>query len=382
MRSTTDGAPAVCETREPMRVAVNVEQCWHAVPGGTGRVTVDLLRTIVDDEAGVGGDIEMIGVAARHRDEPPTPFRPPIPVAHSRLPRKALYETWHGVRRPRVEGIAGPVDVAVALGGATPPTAGPSVITVHDLGFMHFPDFYTRHGVRFLERGLELARRHATLVQVGSQATFDDCVEHGFEPDQLRIVPWGVDIPDVADDDVAAARHQVGVDGPYVVVVGTLEPRKNLARLFTAWAAVDRGDVTLVVVGPDGWGDAMGDRPADVVFTGFVDRSIRDALYAGAELSVYPSLFEGFGLPVLESMAAGCPVVTSSGTSTEELVVDGGGVAVDPLDTDALARVIDRLLDDDAERARLAVSGRAVADRYSWSRTAREMVACWREVVG
>lgn len=367
----------VCETGGPMRVAVNVEQCWHAVPGGTGHVTVDLLQALVDGDH----DVELVGVAARHGAPPRQPFLPPIPVRHSHLPQKMLYETWHGLRRPRVEGICGPVDVTVALGGATPPTSGPSVNTVHDLGFLHFPGFYTRHGVRFLERGLELVRRHATLVQVGSQATFDDCVAHGFDPERLRVVPWGVEIPEVTPDDIAAARTEVGIHGPYVLVVGTLEPRKNLRRLFDAWTSLGRGDVELVVVGPDGWGDATGERPDGVRFAGFVDRHVRDGLYAGAELSVYPSLFEGFGLPVLESMAAGCPVVTSTGTSTEELVVDGGGIAVDPTDVAAIAGAIDSFLTDDSRRAELARSGRRIAETYSWERTATAMVELWREAV-
>src|SRR5690606_5723264 len=198
---------------------------------------------------------------------------------------------------------------------------------------------------------------------------------------RLRIIPWGVDIPTVTDDDVTAARRLIGVTGRYVVVVGTLEPRKNLARLFDAWRLLAPVDTTLVVVGPDGWGDAVGDRPDGVVFTGFVDRTARDALYRGAELSVYPSLFEGFGLPVLESMAVGCPVVTSSGTSTEELVVDGGGVAVDPRDVAGLATAIGGLLDDAASRGRLSESGRRVAERYSWDAVAAAHVDLWNEAV-
>lgn len=379
LASGRHGGHRLRDLRPFMRVAVNVEQCWHAVPGGTGRVTVDLLRAVYEGRGSGPAAVDLVGVAARHAEMAPEAFRPRIPVTHSRLPQKTLYEAWHGARRPRAESLVGPVDVTVGLGGATPPTAGPLVVTVHDLAFLHFPEFYTRHGLRFLRRGLELIRREATLVPVVSQATFDDCVAHGFDPERLRVIPWGIDIPDVDPDDVVAARRRFDIQGRYVVVVGTLEPRKNLRRLMDAWNRLHRDDVTLVVIGPRGWGDAIGARPANVVFTGFVERKVRDALYTGAELSVYPSLFEGFGLPVLESMALGCPVVTSLGTSTEELVADGGGVAVEPTDANAIADAIANILDDDDERKRLSESGRRVARAYTWDACARANVAVWAE---
>src|SRR5690606_12951908 len=146
------------------------------------------------------------------------------------------------------------------LGGATPPTSGPLVAVVHDLGFLHFPDYYTRHGRRFLRRGLELIRRDAAILPVGPRAPFDYCVSYGFEPERLRLVPWGVDTPDVAAEDMESARERFSLRGRYVVVVGTLEPRKNLRRLMEAWKLVQHDlhensdDLALVVIGPDGWG--------------------------------------------------------------------------------------------------------------------------------
>lgn len=370
-----------------MRVAINVEQCWHRVPGGTARVTIDLAAALA-----LRSDTDVVGVAARHRQPPPPEWDPGIPVRHHRLPRLALYEAWHGLRRPVAEAVTGPVDVVQTTGGATPPAHAPLVVTVHDLAFRHFPDMFTRHGLRFFNRALELARREAAAIMVGSRATLEDCVSAGIERSRLHHTPWGVEIPTVTEADIAAARRQVGVTGEYVVVVGTLEPRKNLARLLDAWALLRRdgvvgssADLSLVVVGPSGWGDAFGsddDRqpPEDVILTGFVDRSVRDALYAGAVLSVYPSLLEGFGLPVLESMAVGCPVVTSSQTATAELVVDGGGIAVDTADTGTLASAVAGLLRDPVQRRELADSGPQVAKSYSWDSAAARIVDLYREV--
>lgn len=360
-----------------MRVAVPFEQCWYEVPGGTARSTIDLARALDERD-----DVEVVGVAARHRHPAPEAWRPPVPVRHLPLPRRLLHETWHALRWPDVEHATGRVDVCHAVGGAIPGSRAPLVVTVHDLAFLHLPHLFTAQGRRFLRRALDLVRVHAAQVQVPSLATLEDCADHGIDRDRLRLVPWGCTVGSPTPEDVAAARARFGLPERYVVCVGTLEPRKNLAGLLDAWRRLDRSDVELVLVGPAGWGEVPEGStfPPNVTMTGFVDTEIRDALYAGASASCYPSLFEGFGLPVLESMALGCPVVTSSGTATEELVADGAGIAVDPRDPDAIAGALASLLDDDAMRSALADAGRARAATYRWERAAELALAGYREV--
>ena len=360
-----------------MRVVVPLEQCWHEVPGGTARTSIDLVAALLDVP-----DLDVVGVSAWHRDDPPDPWKPPVPVERLPLLRPVLYEAWHGLRRPVVERATGAADVVHVVGGAVAGHRAPLVVTIHDLAFLHHPEMFTRHGVRFFERALELTRREAGRVLVPSVATLEDCVRAGIDRDRLRHVPWGTTMPDVDDHDVAEARRRLGIDRDYVVVVGTREPRKNLARLFDAWRLVER-DVDLVVVGPSGWGDAPGEgsgTPPNVSIIGFVDDATRDALYAGAIASAYPSLFEGFGLPVLESMALGCPVVTSRGTATEELVGTDSGVLVDPTDVDDIAAALVRIIDDGAAREAMAVAGRARARGYTWERAAAATVQAYEEV--
>jgi glycosyltransferase involved in cell wall biosynthesis len=364
-----------------MRVVVPLEQCWHEVPGGTARTSIDLVAALLDVP-----DLDVVGVSAWHREEPADPWKPPVPVSRLPLPRPLLYEAWHGLRRPPVERVTGDADVVHVVGGAVAGHRAPLVVTIHDLAFLHHPEMFTRHGVRFFERALELTRREAGRVLVPSMATLEDCVRAGIDRDRLRHVPWGTTIPDVSDRDVAEVRRRFGIDRDYVVVVGTREPRKNLARLFDAWRLVDRdvdGHLELVVVGPDGWGDAPGEgagAPPNVSIIGFVDDATRDALYAGAVASAYPSLFEGFGLPVLESMALGCPVVTSRGTATEELVGADAGVLVDPTDVGSIAEGLLRVVGDRAAREAMARAGRARALGYTWERAAAATVRAYREV--
>lgn len=361
-----------------MRVAIPFEQCWTEVPGGTARTTIDLAAALVARH-----DVEVIGVAARHANPPPAAWEPGVPVRHLALPRPVLHEAWHALRRPRIERVTGPIDLCHAVGGAIPATRAPLVVTVHDLAFLRFPEMFSAQGRRFLGRALELTRRHAAQVQVPSRATLEDCAANGIPRSRLRHVPWGCTVTDPAPELVEDVRGRFGLPERYVVFVGTQEPRKNLDGLLDAWRRLDRSDVGLVLVGPSGWGDATEwSTPApNVTMTGFVDVGIRDALYAGAVASCYPSLFEGFGLPVLESMALGCPVVTSRGTSTEELVAGGAGIAVDPRDPAAIAGALAEVLDDDSLRAALVAAGRTRATELTWERAADLAVDGYREVL-
>ena len=362
------------------RVAVTVEQCWHRVPGGTATSILGTLRAL-----GTHAELDLVGVAARHREAAPAPFRPPIPVRHASLPRLALYESWHGLRRLAVERITGPVDVVHATAIAIPPTEAPLVVTIHDLAFLAEPDHATRHGNRFFRRGTDLARRHAELVLVPSEATARACRHAGFDPGRLRIVPWGVDLRVVTDAEVAAVRDRWGLERPFVLFVGTIEPRKNLGRVIEAMASLGGRDVDLVLAGPDGWNEDLDRHAARLEGTGiglhrlgFVTPDELPALYAACGAFCFPSISEGFGMPVLEAMAHGAPVVTSAGTATAEV---GGETVllVDPADPAAIASALARLLDDPALAAQLRDRARTRAATFTWERTASLIAAAYAE---
>ncbi|HLT70170.1 MAG TPA: glycosyltransferase family 1 protein [Acidimicrobiales bacterium] len=363
-----------------MRVAVVIEQCWHRVPGGTARAALEQVAAVA-----AAGGVDQVGVAARHRRPPAPAWRPTIPVRHLPLPRLALYRSWHRWRWPPVERATGPVDVVHATGYAVPPRRAPLVVTLHDLAWRRDPSMFTPNGVRFFESGLRCVIDDADLVLCSSRATMADCRDAGVDPGRLRHVPLGMRTVEVADADVEAVRHRYGIEGRYVLSVSTLEPRKNLRRLVEAFARLPHRDVQLVVVGPEGWGDALGDAAARlgdrVRLTGFVPEADLAPLYRGASVMCYPSLWEGYGLPVAEAMGAGAPVVTSAGTATEELVEGGAGLAVDPTDVDAIAGALAAVLDDDDLADRLRAAGRARAAERTWEVTAARTVAAYREVV-
>ena len=357
----------------PVRVAYTLEQCWHRVPGGTG---VAALR--VAEALGPHNDVRLIGVAGRHRRLPPEPWVPTIPVAHLPIASPWLYETWLRAGWPKVEVATGPVDIAHATTLIPCPTDGKLVVTLHDLAFLHEPRHFTRHGVRVFHRSLRHIRDRADLVLCCSQATMDDCEAAGIGADRLRLVPLGVETERATPDEVARVRAAHSLPEDYLLFVGTVEPRKNLRGLVAALAHLPDAP-ELVVAGADGWGDTgvAADTPG-VGFIGFVPGDHLAPLYAGATVFCYPSEREGYGLPVLEAMAQGAPVVTSKGTATEE-TAGNAAVLVDPLDPEDIARGIAEAI---TRRKELHAKGLARVQRRSWAATASLTAAAYRELAG
>jgi glycosyltransferase involved in cell wall biosynthesis len=237
----------------------------------------------------------------------------------------------------------------------------PTVLTVHDLAVLRYPDaFPAWHGL-YGRAGLRRTLAAADAVVAVSQFTKDDVVARaGIPAERVRVVPNGVD--EVFEP--AGPR----APGDYALAVATLEPRKNLARVVQAARAAG---VELRVVGAPGWGGV--DVPG---WVGEVPDSELAALYRGARCLVYPSLYEGFGLPVAEAMACGTPVVTSRGSAMEE-VAGGAAVLVDPLDVASIANGIVRA---SAERDALAARGVSRARELTWERAAERVVDLWREL--
>ncbi|MCP4845933.1 MAG: glycosyltransferase family 1 protein [Acidimicrobiales bacterium] len=362
----------------PVHVAFLVEQCWHTVPGGTAVASVGLAAALADLS-----DVTVTGIAARHPRPPADGPVPPVPVVHSRLPRLALYEAWHRTGRPRVENMGTDPGFSLvhASGGAVPATHLPLVATIHDLGWRHEPGHSTKRGRRLFEAWLDDARRAAHVI-CPSQATRSDLLAAGFEPDRVSVIPLGADPVAVDPGAAAALRSHYGLDGPFVLWVGTTEPRKNLVRLVSAMKQIP--DIPLVLVGPAGWKEdaarvtaPLGERARIV---GRVDEATKHAWYAAADVFAMPSLLEGFGLPVLEAMGHATPVVTSAGTATEEVVGDAGDT-VDPTDADAIAGAISGLLADPDEATRLGEAGRERAVTMTWAAAATATADVYRRVL-
>ena len=360
------------------RVGAVVEQCWHRVPGGTAASTVRSLEALAQST-----DWEVVGVAAAHRGLPDALAVPPVEVCHMGLPRVALYEAWHRARRPSIQARTGRLDVVHATGGVVPPAGDAAlVVTVHDLAFLRCPRHFSKRGVAFMSRAWDLAKRHAGLVVVPSRHTLEDCVSHGLDADRLRVVPWGVSGRPVSEQERDDVRFRYRLPSRFLLWVGTAEPRKNLESLI---AAVARSGtrLPLLLVGPGGWGvdvnELIAGSTVEARHLGQVPGDDLSVLYDLAEVFVYPSLMEGFGMPVLEAMAQGTAVVTSAGTATGE-VAGSAGVLVDPTDVDSIAAGIDSLVSDAKLREELGAAAAERAGAMSWARTADGIAAVYDEV--
>lgn len=354
----------------PLRVAYTIEQCWHDVPGGSAVAALEVLRRLLSD-----GSVEVVAVSGRHRRPPSPSYRPAGEVRALPVARPVLYETWNRFGWPVVESVTGPVDVCHSTVAIPAATSAPHVVTVHDVAFVHTPERFSAHGVRVMRRGLDRCR-DVDLVLCPSSATRDDLVELGFAADRLRIVPWGVEQRSVSAADLARVRSALALPAEFVLFVGTLEPRKNLAGLVAAMQRVP--ELPLVVAGAQGWGDAVPDDldRTDVRFVGFVSDADLRPLMQTATLLAYPSLQEGFGLPILEAMVQGTPVVTSRGSSTGEVAGSAAALA-DPSEPESIAAAIHDVL---ADRDRWSAAGRERAAEFTWERTVEATVSAYREV--
>ncbi|MBX5474687.1 MAG: glycosyltransferase family 4 protein [Thermoleophilia bacterium] len=239
----------------------------------------------------------------------------------------------------------------------------PTVVTVHDLAVWRHPEAFGRWTRAYVPRAVPRMLRAAARVIAVSEFTRGELVELvGLPDEKIRVVPNAVEEVFSPQGDAA--------EGEYVLAVGTLEPRKNLERLADAARRVGR---ELRVAGEAGWG---GVRLDGVRWLGRVDDEELARLYRGALCVAYPSLYEGFGIPVLEAMACGAPVVTSCGGATEE-VAGGAAVLVDPYDPEAIAAGIEEAI---ARRDELRARGLERARAFSWDETARRTIEVYREV--
>ena len=275
-----------------------------------------------------------------------------------------------------------------------PPLRGvPTVLTVHDLIFRHLPQHHKRLNRWYLNLTLPLYCRRADHVIAVSEYTRGDLiVAYGLPPDKITVILEAAD-PRFAPQPVemvSLVRTRYQLPERYLLYVGTLEPRKNLTRLLAAWEPLYRtGDAPpLVIAGKRGWFyreffAALERSPAReaVLLPGYIAEADLPALYAGADAFLFPSLYEGFGLPVLEAMACGTPVICSNSTSVPE-VAGNAAIQIDALEVDALTDALRRVLEDKNLGEEMRVEGLAQAARFSWERAASETLAVYRKTEG
>jgi glycosyltransferase involved in cell wall biosynthesis len=266
----------------------------------------------------------------------------------------------------------------------------PTVVTIHDLSLLLWPQTHTQHLARRARWRLPLMARRADAIIVPSQSVKTEVCEHlGIDDSTITVIPEAPRSSFWQVADTLAVRRRLNINDDFILFVGTIEPRKNLLTLVRAFEAVLRNrscDMQLVVVGNEGWMTselhdflktaAVSER---VKFVGYLGDEDLRALYSSCRAFIYPSLYEGFGLPLLEAMACGAPVITSDIPSIRETVGDVA-VLVSPTNVDELARGIARLLENRVEREERSVAGKQHAAKFSWEKAAAATLNVYREV--
>ncbi|MBI4498383.1 MAG: glycosyltransferase family 4 protein [Chloroflexi bacterium] len=358
---------------------------------GIGRFTRELVHALLG--AGSGHDFVLL----QPRGRPRVPDALPPGAAVRTLPVNARMATilWHRLRLPvPAEVFTGACDIFHAPDYALPPLRrSKGIVTVHDLGFVRNPAWYVPALTRYLSRAVPDAVRRADLVLADSVATKQDLVAWlGIAPERVAVVYGGVAPHFQPRRDAAAVRQireRYGLPGPYLLSVSTLEPRKNLVRLLEAYAQLRarRSPVPdLAIAGGRGWLFEEIDRRTEelalggaVRFLSYVPDADLPALLSLAEALVFPSLYEGFGLPPLEAMACGTPVVASTAPCLPEVLGDAA-LLVDPLDVEGLANALGRVLEDRSLRAALIARGHERAQAFRWDRAARDVLAVYERL--
>jgi len=350
-------------------------------PGGAGRYVLALAAAL-DTRA----DVDLT-VVSRIGDA----VRWPSPVVARAPALRPVRLGWEQVGLPRIVRDLG-VEVHHGPHYTMPLALGlPAVVTVHDLSFFTHPEWHQRTKVAFFRAAIRTSAQRAAALVAVSAATATLLAERVRPQAPVHVIPHGVDHarfhPDDSGDD-GTARARVGVAPPYVAFLGTLEPRKDVPTLVRAFdrLAGSRPELTLVLVGAQGWGmDAVERAVAEashrhrIRMLGYVAEGDMPAVLRGASVVAYPSLEEGFGLPVLEALACGVPVVTTSGTVMEE-VAAGAALLAPPGDADRLAEALESAVDGGPGADERRQLGLEVAAAHTWEASAAAHAEVYRSV--
>jgi glycosyltransferase involved in cell wall biosynthesis len=373
-----------------MNIGIDYTAAVHQ-SAGIGRYTRELVQALA---AITNSDLSyrlFVAAAGRNFDLPPPAdnfgWRP------TAISERWLARLWFRLRLPLpIQYWTGPLDLYHATDFVLPPVkkGTRTIVTIHDLSFVRLPEMTMPGMSRHLNKWVSHSVRRADHVIAVSEATRQDLMAlYQTPPDKISVIYHGVGpefkaVRDTAQLMAVRQRYNLG-EHPFILSIGTLQPRKNYRRLIQAFAQIDP-PIKLVIAGGKGWQcdeifaeveqQKLQDR---VIFPGFIAEADLPALYNAATLFIYPSLCEGFGLPALEAMACGAPVIASNQSSLPE-VVGEAGLLVDPQDVDAMAKAMAHLLKNGDLRQKLSAAGLKQAAKFTWPEMGQKLLALYKRV--
>ncbi|MFK7802230.1 MAG: glycosyltransferase family 4 protein [Anaerolineae bacterium] len=382
------------------RVKVGIDVTSALTQGaGIGRYTRELIHSLAH-ETDFADQFDLTLFSARPPVEPPVanplPTHPAIKHAPAFLDEKWLYRIWYRLRIPfPVQTFTGRLNLFHSPDFVLPPLAGsiPSLLTVHDLSFLHYPKTFTPALVSYLNSVVPWSVGRATHILADSVATKNDLVELWQTPaEKITVLYSGVNprfapVEDPAEINKIRQKYKLG-DAPWILSVGTVQPRKNYKLLIQAFGKIAHlFPHNLVITGGKGWlfEDILAEvqnqgLDGRVIFTGFVDDEDLPAIYSGATLLAFPSLYEGFGLPILEAMGCGTPVINSDASCLPE-VAGNCTIQLAPEGVDAWANGLADLLKDEELRSKLVAAGYEQTKQFTWKRSAEQLLSIYTRLL-
>lgn len=367
----------------PLRIAIDASRATKAQPTGTETYALRLIQALIQANDSRNDPYEL---SLYFRDKPPADLfvkSPHVREIVNPFPRLWTHLRWAAALwRARPDITFSPAHTLPFL------FPGRAVATIHDLGYKHFPHAHSASQRAYLDLTTRCSAARAEIVLADSRATASDLSRfYGTNAEKIRVVYPGVDGDKLTSSraETEAVRAKYQLPARYFAYVGTMQPRKNIKRLilaFRRWQEEHADtDTALILAGAKGWlfDESWLAGAEKVRVTGYIDEADKVGLLAGAIALVFPSLYEGFGFPVLEAMHCGTPVIASSTSSLPELIGDAG-LLVDPLNIADIASAMSRCGDDETLRQTLIERGHSQAKRFTWDKAAENVMNAFDEL--
>ena len=372
-----------------MRVGIDISPLT-AARTGVGNYCYYLLRHMM----GLDSSVAFRGFASGTKPMALEALEGRLPVRHLPIPTRALYKSWEWFHAPKVDSLLGGVDIYHATNYFLPPVKrAKRVLTIHDLAFLAVPELCSPRIVGPFSEAVRRYAPHADRIMAYSESTRRDIVKYLDLPaERISVAPMAVDEafqPVSLEEAQTTLKSKYGIESPFLLFVSTIEPRKNVVGLLRAFEQV-LVDIphNLVMIGSIGWNAedavALMESPRlkpRIIRPGFVPHMELPPFYCAADAFVFPTHYEGFGLPLLEALTCGCPVVSADNSSVKE-VVGEAALLSNSHDTAAIAENIRRIVSDAALREELRAKGHEQALKFSWDDCARVTLDSYQEVLG
>lgn len=306
------------------------------------------------------------------------------------LPQTLGRYLWNKLHLINIEKFTGEIDILHTSDWIEPSSKAKKVTTIHDLIIFKYPEYSHPDIIAIQKEKIRWVKRETDMIIADSSATKEDIIKllH-FDHKKIEVIYPGIDaiFKPIDEIEVAKIRQKYGLYNDYILSVGTLEPRKNIKGVLTAFEKflkhqliiARKKPVELIIAGKPGWGENV-KKTKFVRFLGYIENKDLPALYAGAQVFVYPSLYEGFGFPVLEAMACGCPVVSSNRGSLAE-IINGSALVIDPEMPDDISVKMTQLVIDTDLREKLIKKGKENVSRFQWEKTAKQVLAIYEKLL-